>query len=237
MLEGPHLLIEALTSGVSLEEVLVTPDYLGGPEGKELTRRHAQGLAPPPVEVSPEVLASVTDADSPQGTVAVARLPRPGVEILPRRPGAIYLYVDGVQDPGNVGALARTAEAAGVAGLALAPGTAHPNHPRALRASAGSLLRVPTARDVSPEALDRHLAELSPTWLALAPRGGRDLYRKPPEGTAVLALGAEGPGLSEAVTRRADVLLTIPLEAPVESLNTAVAAAVVLFELRRRRGP
>jgi len=236
VLEGPHLLLEALASSISLEEVLVSPEFLDRPEGRDLTRRHVQGLAPPPIEVSPEVLASVTDADSPQGVVAIARLPRAGVEALPRRSGALYLYVGGLQDPGNVGALARTAEAAGVAGLALAPGTAHPNHPRALRASAGSLLRLPAARDVSPETLDRQLAELSPTWVALAPRGGRDLYRNPPQGTVVLAVGAEGPGLPDAVTRRADVLLTIPLEEPVESLNSTVAAAVVLFELRRRRG-
>jgi TrmH family RNA methyltransferase len=230
VLEGPHLVREALDSGIPLEQVLVTPDFLGTTEGRELRRR----LPHPPVDVAPGALTSVTDADSPRGVVAVAILPRQGVEALPRRYGAVYLFLDGLQDPGNLGALARTAEATGVAGLALAPRTVHPNHPRALRASSGSLLRLPVARDATPEELDRHLASLSPVWVALDPRDGRDLYREPPQGTRILALGAEGPGLSEEVSRRATVRLTVPLEPPVESLNATVAAAVVLFEMRRR---
>lgn len=231
MLEGPHLVTEALDSGIPLEQVLVTPQFLGTAEGRRLRHR----LPHPPLEVAPDALASVTDADSPRGVVAVAALPRPGVEALPRRTDAVYLFLDGLQDAGNLGALCRTAEAAGVAGVALAPGTVHPNHPRALRASAGSLLRIPVARDVTPEALDRHLASVSPTWVALDPRDGRDLYREAPEGTRILALGAEGPGLSEEAERRATVRLTIPVEPPVESLNATVAAALVLFEMRRRR--
>jgi len=189
--------------------------------------------------VSPEVLAELTDADSPRGLLAVARLPRFGVETLPVRPDCPYLYLEGLQDPGNLGALARVAEAAGAAGLALSPGCAHPNHPRALRASAGSLLRLPLAVGVAAEALDAHLALAHPRWAALVPRGGEDLYRARLEGTAILAVGAEGPGLSPALLARAGfragLLLTIPMAPAVESLNATVAAALVLFEMRRRR--
>lgn len=234
MLEGPHLLTEALDSEVPLEEVLVTPDFLASPAGQDLLPRLLDRLPRPPLEVAPFVLASLADSDSPRGALAVATLVRGGVESLPRRADAVYLFLDGLQDPGNLGALARTAEAAGAAALALAPGTVHPNHPRALRASAGSLFRLPLAREVTAEALDRHLAPLSPTWIALAPHGGRDLYRDPPTGTRILALGSEGPGLSEEVARRASVRLTVPVQPPVESLNATVAAGVVLFELRRR---
>lgn len=234
MLEGPHLLAEALASGVSLEEVLVTPDFLASPAGQDLLPRLLDGLPHPPLEVAPFIVASLADSDSPRGALSVATLPRGGVETLPHRADAVYLFLDGLQDPGNLGALARTAEAAGAAGLALSPGTVHPNHPRALRASAGSLLRLPTAREVTADALERHLAPLSPAWIALAPRGGQDLYNDPPGGTRILALGAEGPGLSDEVAGRARVRLTVPVEPPVESLNATVAAAVVLFELRRR---
>ena len=99
-----------------------------------------------------------------------------------------------MQDPGNLGALARVAEAAGAAGLALSPGCAHPNHPRALRASAGSLLRLPVAVGAEPDALDAHLASARPRWTALVPRDGEDLYRARLDGTLILAVGAEGPG-------------------------------------------
>jgi TrmH family RNA methyltransferase len=231
LLEGPHLVGEALAAGLSLETVLATPDFLATPEGAALARR----LPVAPLEVAPEILSDLADADSPKGLLAVARLPRAGVESLPVRPGAAYLYIDGLQDPGNLGALARVAEAAGAAGLALAPGTVHPNHPRALRGSAGSLLRLPVAVGVTPEALARHLAPASPRCAALVPRDGTDLYAAPLAGTLVLALGAEGPGLSPAASALADLALTIPVEPPVESLNAVVAAALVLFEVRRQR--
>jgi TrmH family RNA methyltransferase len=235
LLEGTHLVTEALAGGLPLETVLVTPDFLASPEGAALARRLSADLNIEPLEVAPELLDGLTDADSPRGVLAVARLPRSGLDALPVRPGALYLYLDGLQDPGNVGALARVAEAAGAAGLALSPGTAHPNHPRALRASAGSLLRLPVAVNADPEDLGRHLATVHPRWAALVPRDGLDLYSAPLDGTLILAVGAEGPGLSPALTARADLRLTIPIEPPVESLNATVAAALVLFEARRRR--
>jgi RNA methyltransferase, TrmH family len=221
----------ALSAGLALEQVLATPAFLDSAEG----RRLARALPISPIEVSAELLADLTDADSPRGLLATSRLPRAGVEALPVRIGLPYLYVDGLQDPGNLGALVRVAEAAGAAGLALSPGCAHPNHPRALRASAGSLLRLPVAVDVDPDALDHHLASAHPRWTALVPSEGEALYHAPLDGTLVLAVGAEGPGLSPPLLARASVRLTIPMEPTVESLNATVAAALVLFELRRRR--
>jgi RNA methyltransferase, TrmH family len=233
ILEGPHLLAEALAGGLPLETVLATPAWLATPEGRAL----ASSLPVPSLEVAPDLLDELTDADSPRGVLAVARLPRAGVEALPVLPGRPYLYLDGLQDPGNVGALARVAEAAGAAGLALSPGCAHPNHPRALRASAGSLLRLPVALAADPDALEHRLAPAAPRWAALVPRGGEPLWTAPLDGTLLLAVGAEGPGLSPALLDRAALRLTIPLAAPVESLNATVAAALVLFEVKRRRGP
>lgn len=230
LLEGPHLVEAALRAGHVLEEVLATPPFLASLEGEGLVR----SLPLPPLVVSPELLAELTDADSPRGLLAVARLPRFGVETLPVRPDCPYLYLEGLQDPGNLGALARVAEAAGAAGLALSPGCAHPNHPRALRASAGSLLRLPVAVGVTPEALEEHLALAHPRWAALVPRGGEELYRARLDGTAILAVGAEGSGLSPTLLARAGLRLTIPMAPAVESLNATVAAALVLFEMRRR---
>ncbi|HTG31495.1 MAG TPA: RNA methyltransferase [Thermoanaerobaculia bacterium] len=233
LLEGTHLVAEALAAGLVLEEVLATPGFLDTPEGRRLARL-LPGLPGLPLEVSPEILDELTDTDSPRGLLAVVLLPRSGVASLPVETDRPYLYLDGLQDPGNLGALARVAEAAGAAGLALSPGCVHPNHPRALRASAGSLLRLPVAVGVEPEALDAHLAAAHPRWAALVPRGGEDLYRAPLAGTLVLAVGAEGPGLSPALLDRAGLRLTIPMAAAVESLNATVAAALVLFEVRRR---
>lgn len=230
MLEGPHLVAEAVAAGIQLETVLATPAWLATPEGRTL----APNL-PFLLEVAPELLDEITDADSPHGVLAVARFPRSGSAALPVHMGGVYLYLDGLQDPGNLGALARVAEASGATALALSPGTVHPNHPRALRASAGSLLRIPVAVGARIEDLDQRLAPARPRWMALDPRDGVGLWQASLDGTLVLVLGAEGPGLSSALLGRADLRLTIPIEPPVESLNATVAAALVLFEVRRRR--
>ena len=231
LLEGPHLVEEALAVGLPFEETLATPAFLDSAEGRRLTL----SLPATPLLVSADLLATLTDADSPRGILAVARLPRRGVEALPVRPGRPYVYLDGLQDPGNLGALARVAEAAGAAGLALSPGCAHPNHPRALRASAGSLLRLPVAVEAEPSTLEIHLASIRPRWAALVPRGGEDIYQAPLNGNTLLAVGAEGSGLSPALLSRTDLRLTIPMEPVVQSLNATVAAALVLFEIRRRQ--
>ncbi len=230
VLEGPDLIVEAAAAGIVLETVLVTPRFLAGAEA----RRLQDLLARPPQTVSAALMNELTDADSPRGVVAVARLPRTGVGELTPADG-VYLFLDGIQQPANLGALARVAEAAGARALALAPGSVHPNHPRALRASAGSLLRLPVAVGVEPAALAGRLAAHGHHWIALEPSGGVDLWQTELPHNVVLALGAEGPGLTPAAAGLAELRLRVDMAAPVESLNVAVAAALVLFELRRRR--
>jgi len=228
LLEGPHLVSEAVDGGLELEIVLATPRFLSQADPALLA-----GFGPPPLEISPSLLEELTDADSPRGVLAVARLPRGGATTLPRSPAGIYLYLAGLQDPGNLGAIARAAEATGAAGLALSPGSVHPNHPRSLRASAGSLLRLPVAVDVSPHGLADHLRPLEPAWVALTPDGEHDIYRSSLTPPLVLVIGAER-GLSPELADRCDRRLQIPMAAPVDSLNTAVAAALTLFEIRRQ---
>jgi TrmH family RNA methyltransferase len=228
LLEGPHLVREALATGLKLDWVLATPGFLAGGERELLGE-----LGAPPIEIAPRILDQLTDADSPRGLLALAHLARDGAEQLPVVEGGVYLYLAGLQDPGNLGAVARVAEATGVAGLALSPECVHPNHPRALRASAGSLLRLPVAVDTGPEALDRRLAALGPGWVALEPCGGESLWESALTRPLVIAVGAER-GLDPEVARRCGRRLTIPVAAPVESLNASVATALVLFEIRRR---
>jgi TrmH family RNA methyltransferase len=231
LLEGPHLLAEALRARLEPTTVLMSPDFLATPSGRALQGR----LPRPALEVEAPLLASLMDADSPRGVLAVVSLPRPTVFELP--PGDLYLYLDHIQDPGNLGALARVAEAAGVAGLALSPGCVHTNHPRALRASAGSLLRLPVAADVGfADLLHRFQApEAAATWTALVAHGGENLYHTALPRPVLLLLGSEGQGLEPQAEAAAHRRLTIPLAPAVESLNVSTAAAITLFELRRRQ--
>ncbi len=231
ILEGPHLVEEAVLAGLILDEVLATPEFMAQAAGRRLERH----LSRMPLLVSPPVLDELTDADSPRGVLAVAHLPRGGSETLSPLEDAIFVLAEGIQDPGNLGALARAVEGAGGTALALTPGSVHANHPRALRASAGSLLRLPVAVDVALEDLRRQLSPEPPQVLALAAHGGQDLFDVEVDGSLILVIGAEGPGVSKEMLAAADRRLTIPLRGRVESLNTAVAAAVALFEICRRR--
>jgi TrmH family RNA methyltransferase len=192
----------------------------------------------------------LADADSPRGLLAVCSLPRLGLAEVAPRPNEIWLYLDRIQDPGNLGALARVAEGLGAAGLLLSPGCADPNHPRALRASAGSLLRVPVAVQAEPAAARERLSAVASSeakgaigtggkggtrWIGLEAHAGalRLDELAPARGgeVTVLALGAEGPGLSAATRTQLDTAVTIPLHGRLESLNVTVASALVLARL------
>jgi TrmH family RNA methyltransferase len=228
VLEGPHLLEEALAAALTLDTVLATPEFVDGPNGallKRLTEAHHP--------VSAKALGSVTDSQTPRGVLAIAHLPRGDAATLPVEANGLYVYVDGIQDPGNLGAVARAAEATHATGLALGPGSVNPNHPRALRASAGSLLRLPVAVGATAEAVAERLDPLAPSWIALSAQGEVDLFEATLEPPLVLVVGAER-GLDPKLEARCNMRIRISMSPPVDSLNTAVAAALALFEVRRR---
>jgi len=228
LLEGPHLVREALAEGIPFEIVLVTPRFADSAVGRELEHR----LSAPPELVLDELLERLTDSDAPRGVLAVARLERPRLADRALGRHEAWLYLDCIQDPGNLGAIARVAEGLGATGLLLSLGCADPNHPRALRGSAGSLLRLPAIRGVAPA--EAASWSTGAPWVGLEAHAGaeslRTLHVEPP---FVLALGAEGPGLSPPTRERLDRTVTVPLRGRLESLNVAVAAALVLERLLR----
>ena len=169
--------------------------------------------------VAAEVLAEVSNLAHPPRVVGVFRhadLPQSSA-----RPCALALWR--VVDPGNIGTLIRTADAFG-ASLALSAGCADPTGPKALRASAGAIFRVPIAAfDDAPQ-----------PWVGLVARGGTPLPDVDPRDTVTFVLGSEREGLPPDVERRCEVLATIPQEPAAESLNVAVAGAIALYEWSRR---
>lgn len=183
------------------------------------------------VELSPGLMRQVADTQTPQGILCAFEAPTwtPDAALAGLGP---VLVLDGLQDPGNLGTLARSAEAAGAAGLVITPGSVDPGNPKALRASAGSLLRIPCV--VVPDPLP--LVEASGRRLvATTGRGGKPHYEADLCRPFALLVGQEGAGLSPDLFREADFQLTVPMGGRVESLNAATAAAVILFEAARQR--
>jgi RNA methyltransferase, TrmH family len=194
--EGEDLVDSALAAGIEPVDVLVAGD-----------------------NVEPTLLAEVSTLGHPPRVIGVFRRGD-----LPRELPAVGLALWQVADPGNVGTLIRSADAFGPALVALSAGCADPTGPKAMRASAGSLFRVPLAD-----------YERAPgKRVALVPRGGQPLEEIDLTGPVLFVLGAEREGLPEDVLAQCDQRATIPLATGVESLNVAMAGAIALYELRRR---
>jgi TrmH family RNA methyltransferase len=233
LLEGPKLLEEALLSGIALVEVAAAPRTKAG-ERVDRLLASVRERGTPVRRMDADLVAALSDAETSQGVLALARRPAFDEDALFRGTPLIVVAV-AVQDPGNLGGLVRTAEAAGATGAYLTAGTADPLSWKALRGSMGSALRVPHVRGLPADEVVRRLRErgvalLATTALGPVPYDRADLRRP-----FALLLGGEGSGLSDELVRGADQALSIPMHGRVESLNVGVAAGIVLFEAARQR--
>lgn len=227
--EGVRLVEEALAAGVAFRGVLASPALEQTPRGAALLRALGDG-AVAVQEVTDRTLAQIADTDTPQGVLAVLEPKRWTLaEIRPER-GRPALVLDGVQDPGNVGTLLRTAFALGAAGAVLLPGTADPANPKVLRAAMGASFRLPTAGAVDGE-LVKWARELGVALWAAATEGTPLTRLRPPDRLG-LVVGNEGAGVRPFIKERAAECVAIPLARGAESLNVAVAAGIVLYGVR-----
>ncbi|MGE5360344.1 MAG: TrmH family RNA methyltransferase [Bacteroidales bacterium] len=233
LLEGEHLVEEALRAGIPIAAVAATPAALAIPGSSDLLERAQRGGAEA-FRVAESVMAALSPVRTPSGIVALASRPRATTDdALQRQPSLVVCAVD-VQDPGNVGAIVRASEAGGATGVLLAGACADPFSWKALRGSMGSALRLVVAAAPLDEAVDAARAR-GLKVLATVPRGGRTPYEVDLRAPCLLLVGGEGPGLAEGVVRGADDRITIPMRPPVESLNVAVAAALLVYEASRQR--
>lgn len=189
-------------------------------------------------EIRDGTLAKVLDVVSPNSVVSVADIDPVTVddlvELASQQHLPLVVLVD-VGDPGNVGTILRVAEAAGVAGVVIAGRSADPYAPKVVRASAGSLFRVPLAMTVDVDAVLDRLADAGSTTLAAAGGAGRAPDVLDLGGEFALVMGSEAHGLARGVIEACDETVSIPMAGAVESLNVAMATTVVLFEAARQR--
>jgi len=233
LLDGLHLVDEALGSGLEVELVAVA-DCLAEGTRRELVRRAGQAGARI-LSVSDTVLEAISPVHRPSGVVAVARRRSAALATALATPPQLVLMLHDVQDPGNVGAIIRVAEACGATGIVTGEGTAAPFGWKALRGSMGSAFRLPVAtRQPLDAALDAARARGLRVHAAV-PAGGTVLPQCDLRGPTAVLLGSEGGGLPGALVAAADEQLTIPMRAPVDSLNVATAAALVVYEAHRQR--
>jgi RNA methyltransferase, TrmH family len=222
--DGAKVVAELLDSPVEVDLVALSSSQVDGDLAAGVA---ARGI---PVRwVDDAMLAELAPTETPQGVLAVGRIPARDPAGI-RWEGGISLLLDGVQDPGNLGTLVRSAEAFAAPGVIALPGTVDPWNAKSVRASAGSLFRVAVLSLGWEEAASLLRA-------AGAPLLGADMSGEPvgpATGSAGLVVGNEGAGLSPEVRGGVDGLISVPTPGPVESLNVASAAAILLYALNAR---
>jgi len=231
-IEGPHLLEEALRARLRVAAMFVAQGSEGLIEAIHL---------PPETEIlrlPKKLLDAALATETPQPVAALVEPPEwqwdhmLGVR---KRTAPLVIVLAGVQDPGNLGTILRSAEAFGATGVVSLPGTVSAWNPKAVRASAGSVFRVPlmtaNEKDCSERLREAGVRVLATTSHAAQPANLVDMA-----GPIALVIGNEGNGVADDLIARADAKVTIPCPGPVESLNAAVAASVLLYEAARQRG-
>jgi len=229
--EGPKLAREALEAGLRPVAALVSPRLDDAAAGRDLaTDLVAAGCEL--VWATDEVLAGCTDTRTPQGVLALFHL-RTSSSAAPGIP--VIVVLDGVQDPGNVGTVIRTADGAGARGVIVGPGTADPYSPKALRAAMGSTFHLPVRFSDDPSRTLGELEERGYRTVVTDAAAGDRVFDSPAlGGPCALVLGSEGGGVSARVRRMAAATVHVPQLGRAESLNVAAVAAVVLYEAVRR---
>lgn len=232
VLDGPRLIQEALDAGIIIEAVLIAGDEqdpVGSPLGARLRDAGARVC-----QATLRVVQAASRVATSQGVVALARRPSPPDSAILASPGLLLLVADGIQDPGNLGTMVRTAAAAGASAVAVTEGTADPFHPKVIRATMGAVFRIPVLGLDGP-ALRAALVAHGVRVIVADARGDQDYASAPVDPPLAIVVGNESAGPDPAWfdlgTR-----VRIPLLGPVESLNAAVAAGVLLYEVVRRRG-
>ena len=229
-IEGEHLVAEAMRSQLRFASIFLRE---GSAPRTDIPPAAEHLLLPA------AVFSSAVATEQSQGIAALVHPPSFPLDAIfgtpaPPVTAPLILVLAGLQDPGNVGTLLRSAEAFGATGIFLLPGTASPWNPKALRASAGSAFRVPTIAANETDALQL-LAEHNIPALAAVAHAGTPLEDAPFAGPCALLIGNEGAGLSDSLLAAAAHRITIPMPGKVESLNAAIAGSLLLYEASRQR--
>lgn len=235
LLDGVHLVSEALAAGARIQHAAVRTDATAITEIGSLIERLARHGVEIAVVTTP-VMSALSAVRSPSAIVALAERPADLAGRMFSVASPLVIVAADVQDPGNLGAIVRVAEAAGASGVIAAGVSADPFGWKALRGSMGSALRLPIASDPDVAHAMAVARRKQCRIVATVPRGGTSLFEVDYRRPVAILIGGEGPGLPPPIVDTADERVTVPMQAPVESLNAAVTAALIAYEARRQRG-
>jgi len=237
VVEGTQLVWQAVEAGADVEILLVAPGLLGRSAAARRLTAMIAGQEERGVRVarlSDEVFTRISGREGPSGLAAIVRGRLAGLAGLAAGPAAVFLALHSIGNPGNLGTIIRTANAAGAAGVVLVGQTTDPFDPAAVKASMGALFTLPVAHAATPAEFFGWAAAAGVTVVTTSARAGQIFWDASYPRPLALLLGAEGAGLPSEVLARGDRQVQIPMSGTAESLNLAVAAGLLLYEVNRQ---
>lgn len=234
VVEGIQPVWQAVEAGAAIETLVVAPGLLGrSPAAAMVTGQEARGVRV--ARVSDELFGRVSGREGPSGLAAIVR-GRPAVLAdLPARPESVFVALHETGSPGNLGSIIRTANAAGASGVVLLGQATDPFDPAAVKASMGALFGTPVAQ-AEVEEFFGWAAGHQITVVTTSAKAPESFWEASYPRPLALLLGGEGAGLPEPVLERGDLRVSIPMTGTAESLNLAVAAGLLLYEVQRQSG-
>lgn len=231
--EGLRTVGEAVQRGWDLETLIVAPELLVSLFGQQLVEQAAaNGSAV--IEVSEEVFHSLSIKEGPQGIAAVGRQRWTQLEEVHAKPGDTWIALDSVQDPGNLGTIIRTSDAAGCSGVILLEQATDPYDPGALRASMGAIFSQPVVKTTVAE-FARWKRERQVVVVGTSDKASADYHEFEYPSALVVLMGSERQGLQEHHIAMCDAIVSIPMRGTSDSLNLAVATALIIYEVLNQR--
>lgn len=229
LLEGVHLVQEALKAGAPIETILIQQ---GQAWPVEISVEQLDGIEQ--VEVSEAVLAKCSDMQTPQGIVAIVRKETRALDMIIETANSLVIIVDGIQDPGNLGTIVRSADSVGATAVLLGAGTVDLYNPKTIRATMGSLFHLPIVQtDLTP--ILEKAVELGIQVVGTSLAATHSCYDLNLTRSTWFVVGNEGSGVSPQVDSLVSERVKIPMPGQAESLNVAMASTVLLFEAMRQR--
>jgi TrmH family RNA methyltransferase len=230
--EGMKLVEEAVKSGSEIKHILISPRF-NESKIKGIIPDRIEGLKV--INTTDSVLDYLSDIVTHQGIIAVAKKRFWKEDDLFKGDYGIIIFLYMLQDPGNLGTIIRVAEAGGAKGIVLVKGTVDLYNPKVVRATMGSIFRMPVARIDSADNFIKKAKGLGYRCIGLFPSEKNEYFKEDLTGPIVLAFGQEGSGLPDEIGRLMDVKINIPMAGSVESLNVALSAAIMIYEGFRQR--
>ena len=232
VVEGIQPVWQAVEAGADVEVLVVAPDLLDGSAAARMVAgQEAAGVRV--ARLTAELFARVSARDGPSGLAAIVRARVPGLASLQVPPGAVFVALHEVGNPGNLGTIIRTADAAGAAGVVLIGAAADPFDPAAVKASMGALFAVPVARAAGVAEFLAWAAGCGVSVVTTSAKARTSFWEASYARPLAVLLGAEGAGLPDDVLAAGDLQVRIPMTGTAESLNLAVAAGLLLYQARR----